>query len=348
MPVAGAHEPDELIDVLGPWLSARVDADVTVSAVEVPGSNGFSNETVLFRADWQVGGSASGGEFVLRTQSPEHKLFPIVDLLAQQCTTMTILGESTDVPVPAVRWSEAESSVLGAPFFVMERLHGDVPGDNPPYLRDSFVTRMDESTRRAWSENALDILPMVAKVPWRDLDFGHLDLSQFGALGPEQRHGYLGHFRDWVLDSEPHPVIDPAWARLEATWPDDGDHLELCWGDARPGNQMFNGPDVVGVFDWEMVSIGNAESDLGWWLLLQRFSSESMGVDLPSGVLDRAASIARWEQAMGRSAPNVEFYELVAGYQFCLIFVMLSRAIGLGMEVDNPVATLTSQLLNER
>lgn len=343
MPVAGAHTPDELHELLTPWLSDQVGQPVTVSEVEVPQANGFSNETFLLKAAW----GDENADLVLRSQAPEHQVFPVVDLLAQQYTTMKLLGEHTDIAVPRVRWAESSPELLGRPFFLMDRLYGDVPGDNPPFMRESFVIEMSVEDRRRWHTNAADVLMQVAKVDWRATGVDYLDLARFGALGPEQRQGYAQYFHEWTLNGEAHPVADPALEWLVANWPDDGEHLELCWGDARPGNQMFSGGEVIGVFDWEMVHIGNAEADLGWWTLLQRFSSESMGVELPEGMLTRAETIARWEASMGRTADHVDFYERFAAFQFSLIFVKLSRAMNLGMEVDNPVANLAVKLFAE-
>jgi len=346
MPVAGAHDPAELTALLEPWITrvSHSDTPAVVTNVEVPQANGFSNETFLLTANWTEAGESITADLVLRSQAPEHQMFPVVDLLNQQYQTMRLVGEHTTIPVPRVRWAESDLSVLGQPFFLMDRLRGDVPGDNPPYLRDSFVIDMDMTARRQWSENSLDAMVSVGQVPWRDIGFEYLDLTQFGALGPQQRLGYIRHFYHWTLDGEPHPVCDPAFAWLEANWPDDSEHKELCWGDARPGNMMFNGADVIGVFDWEMVSIGNAESDLGWWLFLQRFSSEGMGIALPDGILTYDETVARWEEKTQRPANHVAFYERLAAFQFALIMVKLSRSLNLGMEVDNPVTPLARAL----
>jgi len=346
MPVAGAHDPAELKALLEPWITtvSGSNTPAVVTDVEVPQANGFSNETFLLNAQWSENGEPVSAELVLRSQAPEHQMFPIVDLLSQQYRTMGLLFEHTDIPVPRVRWAEADISVLGQPFFLMDRLRGDVPGDNPPYLRDSFVIDMDPATRRTWSENALDALTSVGQVAWRELGFEYLNLTQFGALGPQQRLGYTRHFYEWTLAGEAHPVCDPAFEWLEDNWPDDSEHKELCWGDARPGNMMFNGTDVIGIFDWEMVSIGNAESDLGWWLFLQRFSSEGMGIALPEGILTYDETVARWEENMERPANHVAFYERLAAFQFGLIMVKLSRSLNLGMEVDNPVTPLARAL----
>lgn len=346
MPVAGAHEPEVLLELLTPWLQQVTGSEqpVRITDLEVPQANGFSNETFLLHAAWSDAGKPTEADLVLRSQAPEHQVFPLVDLINQQYRTMKLLGEHTDIPVPRVRWAEPDNSLLGRPFFVMDRLYGEVPGDNPPYLRESFVTAMDVPTRRAWHRSGLDVLVALAGVDWRTIGFEYLDLTQFGPLGPEQRQGFIRHFYDWTCAGTPHPVADPAWTWLEQHWPDDGEHLNLCWGDARPGNQMYRATDVIGVFDWEMVSIGNAESDLGWWLFLQRFSSEGMGVVLPEGLLTRSETIAYWENGTGRQADHVEFYERLAAFQFALIMIKLSQALDLGMEVDNPVTPLARDL----
>ena len=59
-------------------------------------------------------------------------------------------------------------------------------------------------------------------------------------------------------------------------------------------------------------------------------------------------TIGQWEQEVGRVAAHVTFYQLLAGFQFTLVLIRLSGLLGLiGMEVDNPVAQLTSRLLDE-
>lgn len=59
-------------------------------------------------------------------------VFPAYDL-ESQFRTMAQVREHSAVPVPAVYWSESDPDALGAPFFVMERISGDVPPDVMPY-----------------------------------------------------------------------------------------------------------------------------------------------------------------------------------------------------------------------
>lgn len=345
MPVVGQRDPEHIAGVLRRWLAERTgSARVEVSDLVVPQTSGFSNETFLFQARWND--THGPVPLVLRSQPQTHALFPEIDLLEQQYLSMKLLGEHSNVPVAKVLWAEPDASVLGGPFFVMERLEGKVPGDHPPYTVEGFVVDMDPATRRQWHENAVEVLTRVGRVDWRAAGFAHLDKRHHGALGPEQRQGYFRHFLSWATRDAHHPVAHPAFERLLASWPNDSDQIQLCWGDARPGNQMFRGTEVVGVFDWEMVSLGNCESDLGWWLFLQRYSTDGVGAPLLPGMLTREETIACWEKHMGRPARHVDFYERLAGLHFTLVMIRLAEMMQIPeMAVKNPVAEITAHLL---
>ena len=348
MPVAGQLEPDELKQTLGPWIAKQMpDArDVRIVDVMIPQTSGFSNETFLVDAAWTDDDGDQEVELVVRGQAPSNVLFPEADLVNQQFRTMKLLGEHTNVPVARMRWAENDPALLGRPFFVMDRLHGLVPGDSPPYTTTGFVMDMDAATRRQWHRNALEAMTRVHAVDWRAVGFDYLDQKHHGTLGPEQRRNYLDHYRRWTTKDEPHPVIDERGIGSTRTGPTTA-RTSSCAGATRwPGNQMFDGTDVVGVFDWEMVSLGNGESDLGWWVFLQRYHTAGTGVPLPEGMLDRDETIAEWERLRGRPATNVDFYERLGGFQFCLVMVRLAESMGVPeMGLNNPVASLTRQLI---
>jgi aminoglycoside phosphotransferase (APT) family kinase protein len=95
-----------------------------------------------------------------------------------------------------------------------------------------------------------------------------------------------------------------------------------------------------------MVSLGNCESDLGWWLFLDRYQTTGVGATLLEGLMDRDATIAFWESRMGRPAANVTFYEQLAGFHFTLVMIRLAEHLEIPeMAVDNPVAAITAELL---
>jgi len=358
VPVAGQRDPEQIKGVLEAWITEQIPgaSGLEITNLVVPQSSGFSNETFLFDAAWNERDTRNAAELVLRSQPATHHLFPEIDLVTQQYLSMKLLGEHSDVPVAHVRWAERDTAVLGGPFFVMDRLHGVVPADAPPYTQEGFVVDMTPEQRARWARNGVEAMTRVAKVDWRAAGFAHLDLQHHGALGPEQRRNYFHNYLQWAWGDQDHPVLHEAWRWLVANWPDDGDHIELCWGDARPGNQMYGGADhteVIGVFDWEMVSLGNSESDLGWWLFLQEYSLEAGGAQMLPGMLDRAATIALWEELMGRAAESVAFYEILAGFQFSLVMVRLAAmfaqeagdpSVG-AMAIYNPVVGITADKL---
>ena len=379
MPVGGQRDPEQTRAALVGWLSRQMPGahQIEIENLVVPQSSGFSNETFLFDVTWTgpsglserktqgpsglserkaQGPSGSSerqrAELVLRAQPQVWAVFPEIDVINQQYRTMKILGEHSDVPVAHVRWAEAGREVLGTPFFVMDRLHGNVPGDRPPYTAEGWFLDLTDEERRALNVDGLSAMTKVNRVDWRSLDFDYLDRRDYGPLGRAQRLGYFDKYWRWARAGNPHPVADPAWDYLRANWPDD-EPVELCWGDARPGNQMYADGRVVAVMDWEMVSLGNAVSDLGWWLFLQRFHTDGTGVPLPGGMLTRDESIALWEDRVGRRAEHVDFYEIVAGFHFTLVMM---RIVGMFKELDpqsytpggdiyNPVSMLTAGLL---
>jgi aminoglycoside phosphotransferase (APT) family kinase protein len=356
MPVVGQRDPDQTRAALTAWLGRQLPGatDVEITDLVVPQSSGFSNETFLFDAAWTDDGRRTTAQLVLRSQPQVYALFPEIDLLGQQYGSMKRLGEHTDVPVARVRWGEADTSVLGQPFFVMDRLFGKVPADAPPYTAEGWVIDLAPAQRRRLHTNSVLAVTQVNRVDWQAAGFHHLDKSHHGPLGPKQRISYFRKYWEWARDGKPHPVADPAWTWLEANWPDDGEHIELCWGDARPGNQMFDDDgNVIGIFDWEMVSLGNAESDLGWYLFLQRFHTDGNGVALPDGMLTRDEIISLWEDRVGRRATHVDFYEVLGGFHFTLVMMRMmtmGELLAPGSwppeyAVNNPVARLTQELL---
>lgn len=355
MPIAGQRDPDRTRAALTAWLRGKAGAvDVEITDLVVPQSSGFSNETFLFTASWTGAGGAETHDLVLRSQPQDYALFPEIDLLAQQYGSMKLLGEHTDVPVARMRFAEDDTSVLGQPFFVMDRLYGRVPSDVPPYTEAGFVIDMTPHERTRQWRNGIEAMTKVARVDWRAVGFDFLDKPHHGRLGGEQRRSYFAKFLAWAGEGRPQAVADPAWAWLEANWPANDDVLELCWGDARPGNQMYDDAgNVLGIFDWEMVSIGDAESDLGWWLFLQLFHTEGSGRTLPAGIPDKDATIAIWSELMGREPQHVDFYMCLAGFHFTLVMLRISAMMKLlspqawspAYETHNPVMTLTKQLI---
>ena len=82
----------------------------------------------------------------------------------------------------------------------------------------------------------------------------------------EQRAYY-----DWARGELRLPVIERALEWLAARKPKNPGPTVINWGDARPGNVMFDGLTPTAVLDWEMVNLGPAGVDVGWLIFMHTF-----------------------------------------------------------------------------
>jgi aminoglycoside phosphotransferase (APT) family kinase protein len=267
------RDRDELSVRLCAWLAGvQGDPATTITAYEQPQANGMSSDTVLFDARW----SGGGGAFVARLAPTDDAfpVFPTYDLIAQ-ARVMRLVGERTSVPVPAVRWTEPSAEPLGTPFFVMDRVEGQVPPDVMPYTMGSWLTEATDAERAELQEASVALLAGIHGVDATQDELAFLPGGEPGG-GSSALRRHLDRERaycDWVCGDRPIPLLDRAFAWLEDHWPAGADAAEpvLNWGDARIGNVMYRDMTPVGVLDWEMASVGPREIDVGWMIFLHRF-----------------------------------------------------------------------------
>jgi len=124
---------------------------------------------------------------------------------------------------------------------------------------------------------------------------------------------YWRRYLEWATEgAAPAPLV-AALDRCRATAPDDSsDHdppTSLLWGDARLGNAIFDDDrHLVALIDWETACVGPAELDLGYWLGLEAVLDEVMG-SRPPGFPERAETIARYAERLGRPLVDLDWYE---------------------------------------
>jgi aminoglycoside phosphotransferase (APT) family kinase protein len=357
MPIPEQRDLEKTRGILAEWLARQLPGarDVEIGPISAPAFTGFSNETLLFDATWVDGNGPETEELVLRVKPTQHTVFLEADFESQY-RVLTILGERTHVPVPAMRWFEADDISLGAPFFVMSKVDGRDPGDSPPCTVAGWL--LDESSpaqRRALVENGIDALAAIHAVDWRAFGFEFLDKPQYGRLGFEQQLRYYEASYEWAAGGEPAPPVAEAaleWVRSHA--PASDPELTICWGDARINNQLFDaGYRVAAVLDWEMVTLADPMMDLGWWLFLDRHFHEGIPAPRMEGFPTREEMVARYEQTSGRKARDLEFYEIFAGLRFAVVMMRLKTLLvefevmppDTDMAVNNAVTRVLADLL---
>ena len=108
----------------------------------------------------------------------------------------------TELPVPAVRWVEPDAAVLGEPFFVMERVDGDVPPDIPPYDMGGWVLDATAEQRAPSPAHArLDVLAgLCATTEHRRPISTSLQFDWPGDTALRRHLANERHYWDWIAD----------------------------------------------------------------------------------------------------------------------------------------------------
>jgi aminoglycoside phosphotransferase (APT) family kinase protein len=303
------------------WLATALGADeLHIDDSNRPPLNGASNDTLMLRARWRTGERKAEGGFVIRRPPTGPSLYQHYDLAAQYAT-MAALAD-TDVPVPPLVGYESGTSVLGAPFYVMGEVDGEAPPDLPPYTEVGWVLPLSPGEQARMYEASIGMLARIHRLDVSALPLSHLAVGPRGGFAEQLRA--TEEWFHWAAAGRPNPVLDATLRWLLEHAPSPGAE-GLNWGDARIGNMMYRDLAPVAVLDWEMAAIGPPEVDLGWWLFMYRFHTEGMGNAPIPGFPDDPTTVAMWEQACGRRARDVHYYDVFAGFRFGIIVLRAAR-----------------------
>lgn len=355
------RDQGELEEQLQAWFQDRPDVGPGATVVDChrPEANGMSSDTLLFDTSEPTPSGPVARRYVARLAPAEDTcpIFPSYDLAAQ-VRVMRLVGEQTTVPVPRVHWYEPDPTPLGAPFFVMTRVDGEVPPDVMPYtFDDSWVQAASPAQRATMEARTIEVISGIHSVAFDDEVRAALDPSTgtgspsgvAGAAGADGADGSAlrRHFENerryylWARDGLSFPVLERAFDWLEARWPVAADEAPpvLCWGDARIGNIIFRDFAPVGVLDWEMATICPRELDLSWLILIHQFFegiTHDFGmVGLPD-FLQRDAVASRYVEVTGHEPQDLEWFLVYAALRHGIVMTRAMRRRVLFGEVEMP------------
>jgi aminoglycoside phosphotransferase (APT) family kinase protein len=314
------------LTALAPWLAQRLSdaAGHPVSSVDIAAptrAGGQSSEIWLFEARWAERGRQRSADLVLRRQPGYDGIFLRPDA-GREFEVLRGLAAHPAVAVPRVRWVERDPAVLGAPFFIMERVPGVVPAGRPSIHSVGWLTTLTEGQRRTAWQSAIDALAALHDVPW--------PRSHAFLVGDHQTPGLNAYLEDlaewyhWAARGRPFPITDAALAHVLAA-PGSGpggcssgpgpaaSPPVLCWGDPRPGNIIFDPGRCVpaALVDWENAVIAPPEADVAHWLVFDEFATSALGVERLPGYASRDEILGRYEAASGRRLGDIGYFEIV-------------------------------------
>jgi aminoglycoside phosphotransferase (APT) family kinase protein len=291
---------DEGIDLvaLQEWLKGRADLPTGRPRMR-QFAGGKANLTYLLEFP--------GGEELVLRRPPLGPVAEGAHDMSREFAVLSRLWQSFDKAPRALALCEDES-VIGGPFFLMERKPGVVVRDVIP---DRFGGGHDAGANRALSEVVIDTLAELHAV-----DAAGCGLADLGH--PE---GFLARqVRGWgdrweKSRHEDNPVADEVRAWLEVNLPSSGPPT-LLHNDWRLDN-MAVAPDdpgrCVAVYDWDMATRGDPLADVGTLMASWYDEGEERSVLAPMpttspGWLSRAAALDRYAESSGQDMANSAWY----------------------------------------
>ena len=184
--------------------------------------------------------------------------------MGREFTAMSALHE-TDVPVPQTFAHCADPEVIGAPFYVMERVDGTA------YRQAAQLEPLGPDRTAAIAREMVEVLARLHTV-----DPAAVGLAEFGRPA-----GFLGRqVRRWGQQlagskTQDRPAADELHRRLTERVPaDDETWTGIVHGDYRLDNLLTGEDDhIKAVVDWEMATLGDVRTDLALLLVYDRLSS---------------------------------------------------------------------------
>lgn len=302
------------------WGRQRPDAqELALSALsQAPG--GYSNLTLMAELNWRQAGLPQCCGIVVRMQTQGDAVFPECDL-PRQYRTMQALANSA-VPVPELLGLQEQASERAASFFVMRRVDGRVPNENPLYHQQGWLHDLPLAAQRAHWFSGIDTLLKVSQVD--------CSASAFDCLRPPLGLTALAHLLavsgrhlDWAEGlGRPYPALRAAERWLLAHQPQE-QAPALSWGDAKLGNCVFRDGRVVAALDWETAALSSPVDDLAWWLVHDEALSLGYGVPRLAGLPTHDETVAYWERASGRTAHALAYYEVFAAWRFAIVMARI-------------------------
>lgn len=299
-PVRDAHRFDET--ALATYLSECLPdfrGELTVRQFE----GGQSNPTFLL--------AAAGREYVMR-KKPPGRLLPTAHQIEREYRVMTALAGS-DVPVPRTHLICEDASVVGTPFYVMQRVEGRV-------VSDPSLPGFSREQRRAVYEHFARVLAALHQV-----GPAAVGLGQFGKPG-DYCARQISRWSRQYQESRTHdiPEMEALIAWLPTHLPA-SDETCVVHGDYRIGNCILHPeqPRIAALIDWELSTLGHPLADLAYCCQIYRGGitpgQTLSGLDLADlGIPDEEAFVARYCELTGR--PGVE------NWSFYMVFVMFRAA----------------------
>lgn len=234
-----------------------------------------------------------------------------------------------------------DPAVLGAPFYVMERIRGLILRRGVPQGLD-----LSPAMARALSESLIDGLAELHALDYAAAGLG--DLGKPEGYVVRQVTGWTKRYGDSKTDDIPQIDRIAAWLaeRMDAVAQTSG--AALIHNDWKYDNLVLdpNEPTkIIGVLDWEMSTLGDPLMDLGttlsYWIEPNDSDELKMfafGPTYVPGSLSRVELAERYAQKTGRDLSNLLFYFVFALFKNAVVAQQIYYRYAQGLTKDERFA----------
>lgn len=291
--------------------------------------SGFSNLTYLVRA--------GNRDLVLRRPPVGSKVKAAHDMHREYRVLSALHPVYPKAPAPLAYCDAPE--VLGAPFYVMERIQGIILRGKKP---EGFSC--DPGLARRCCDVFVENLARLHQVDYEAIGLG--DLRREGAFVRRQVDGWINRYRGSQTDDI--PAIEQLAAYLQQNCPEDVDAV-FIHNDYKLDNIVLDPKDlahIIGVLDWEMSTIGDPLMDLGVALSYWNEKKDlSLGIvpcflTLYPGSMTRQEVAEAYAAKTGRDVGNILFYYVFGLLKLAVIAQQIYYRYKQGLTRDERFAPL--------
>jgi aminoglycoside phosphotransferase (APT) family kinase protein len=247
-------------------------------------------------------------------------------------------------PAPEVLLYCDDDSIIGAPFYVMQPVHGII-------LRRELPHGLKFSAENACNLSAsfIDNLIRLHRV-----DYAAAGLAELGK--PE---GYLERqVRGWTeryqgSKTHEYPEVEKITAWMQQHMPPNT-AISLIHNDYKYDNVVLDPSDIiriVGVLDWEMCTIGDSLTDLGtvlaYWVDKadpQEIQENRWGPTTEPGSFTREEIVQHYAQKTGCDVSRIAFYLTFARFKLAVIVQQIYYRYHQGLTKDARFAAMPATI----